>query len=358
MEKIDTLNCPSGVSGGQDSSSLKEISEHCHKYKGAQLSRSLFQLSTTVVLFLVAASLMFYAVMSGQWLLYALLLLPTSGLLVRLFIIQHDCGHGAYFKTRAANDWVGRFISIATVTPYGFWRRTHNLHHAGSGNLERRGYGGIETLTIAEYKALSSRDQLVYRLYRNPFLLLVLGTPFFVMILQRFAIAEPFPFAEISKAASLDGAKESVTGLNIAMVVFYGALMAVVGVFPVLVVAVPLLIVTSWIGGWLFFIQHQFEDTVWDKPEDWNFQHAALQGSSYYDLHPILHWFTGNIGYHHIHHFSSAIPNYRLKECLEANSALQKMNRITFLQSLKCVRLALWDEGRRKLVSFRDAAVA
>lgn len=334
---------------------IEELIAHCEAYKGADFRRAVFQLVTTSILFFAAIAAMIFTAQQGYWLAYAALLLPTAGLLVRLFIIQHDCGHGSFFQSRKANDWVGRFLSLLTVTPYGFWRRTHNLHHAGSGNLDHRGYGGIETLTIEEYKALSPRKRFFYRLYRNPFLLLALGTPLFVIVGQRFAMTEPLTFIDLSSPKNLKGALESVLALNAAIIFFYGLAIMFAGAGPFLAVYLPVLIVTAQIGGWLFFIQHQFEDTTWDQAGDWKFREAALHGSSYYDLHPVLHWFTGNIGMHHIHHFCAMIPNYKLMECLKSSPELQNLNRITLKDSLKCTRLALWDEGRRKLVTFREA---
>lgn len=341
----------------EDKSIFKEIARHCAKFKGADLKRSLIQLISTSLLFFAAISGMIISVQQGYWLVYALLLVPAAGLLVRLFIIQHDCGHGSYMRTRQGNDMLGRLISVLTWTPYGFWRRTHNIHHAGSGHLERRGYGGIETLTIEEYKNLSARQKIIYRLYRNPFLLLVIGTPVFIIFAQRLPFTEPFPFPEFAKSVELKGVFGSVMGLNVAIIIFYGFIGSLTGFIPLLIAYMPVLFLTSCIGGWLFFIQHQFEDTLWDNQKEWTFEEAALMGSSYYDLHPILQWFTGNIGIHHIHHLCAMIPNYRLQECLDSREDLKTINRLTFKESLKCVNLALWDEKQRKLVSFREALV-
>ncbi len=326
----------------------------CEPYKGSDLTRSLIQLFTTVALFIAAGALLLYSVENNLWLVYAVTVIPAGGLLVRLFIIQHDCGHGSFFKKKYWNDFTGRVVSLFTFTPYGFWRRTHNLHHAGSGNLGRRGYGGIETLTVAEYKALPPGKSFMYRFYRNPFFLLIIGTPLFLLICQRFPLTEPFFFPELH-GGKLRDAWQSVLGLNAAIFIFYGAAMYFTGVLPLIIAYVPVLVIASWVGGWLFFIQHQFEDTLWNHREDWTFEEAAVYGSSYYDLHPVLRWFTGNIGVHHIHHLCAMIPNYRLQECLAGNPEFQTINRITFKESLKCARLALWDEGQKRLVSFREA---
>jgi omega-6 fatty acid desaturase (delta-12 desaturase) len=333
---------------------MNDYTAGCEPYKGADPVRSVTQLAVTAILFLLACSGLLYAVLQGWWVLYALLILPAGGLLVRLFIIQHDCGHGSFFKTRAANDWVGRCVSLFTFTPYDFWRRTHNLHHAGSGNLERRGYGGIETLTVSEYNALSPRGQFKYRFYRNPLFLLVFGTPLFMLIGQRFPLTDPFFSLECCKALKLKGIWRSVMGLNLGIALFYGVMMFAFGVGAVIVAYGPVLLIASWVGGWLFFMQHQFEDMTWDHEGTWTFDHAAVHGSSFYDLHPVLHWFTGDIGLHHIHHLCAAIPNYKLQECLKANPVFREINRITLRESLKCASLALWDESRRKMVGFKD----
>ena len=359
MRKIsDFDSAPAGPQSTPTGPDLyNKLADHCDLYKGADNRRSILQFTVTAVLFFAAVGMMIACVKEGFWLGYAALLLPASGLLVRLFIVQHDCGHGSYFKSRRANTLVGRALGGLTVTPYDYWRRTPNMHHAGSGNLERRGYGAIETLTIEEYKSLPLRRRLVYRLYRNAFIMLILGTPIFTIIGQRFALTEPFPFPEFARTADLKGIWSSVIGTNIAIAVFYSAWGMLVGGSALLTVYLPVLIVTAWIGGWLFYIQHQFEDTHWDQQDNWSFKEAALRGSSFYDLPPVLQWFTGNIGLHHIHHLCAMIPNYKLQECLEGHPELQTMNRMTLRDSLKCVDLALWDENRRKLVSFREAAV-
>ncbi len=337
----------------KDEAYFKSLAEHCNQYKGAQTGRSLAQMSVTLVLFLVAVAAMIGAIQAGNWLVYAALLLPTSGLLVRVFIMQHDCGHGSYFKTRKANTFVGRMLSVLTWTPYSFWRRTHNMHHASSGNLDKRGYGGIETLTVAEFETFSPAKQRFYRFYRNTYLLLGIGTPLLVIVIQRFLVGEPF-IPEVSKQANMKGSWKSIYGTNLALVLAYGALGYFVGYGVLTAVYLPILIVTSWAGGWLFYIQHQFEDTHWERQEGWSYNEAALVGRSYYDLPPILQWFTGNIGLHHIHHLNATIPNYKLQECLDGHPDLPTMNRMTLRDSLDSIKLSLWDEAQKKLITFRE----
>jgi acyl-lipid omega-6 desaturase (Delta-12 desaturase) len=321
---------------------------HCARFRGAVVSKAVTQVITTTAPFLAVVALMFYGVSHAYW-ATLLLAIPAGGLLVRFFIIQHDCGHGSFLPSQKANAILGRVMSVLTVTPYGLWRREHAIHHAGSGHLDRRGAGDIDTKTVAEYKALPLLERFWYRLYRHPAFLFFFGVPFYFMILQRL------PWFHALKASE---AWQSVTGLNIAIAAVYGTLGYVLGFLNLLLVAVPIVFVASAIGGWLFFIQHQFEDTRWDMGDSWDFQIAAVHGSSYYVLPKVLQWFTGNIGLHHIHHLNSMVPNYRLQECLDALPELSTINRLTLLESFKCVRLALWDEAQRKMVGFRDIAHA
>ncbi|MAE51003.1 MAG: fatty acid desaturase [Micavibrio sp.] len=284
----------------------------------------------------------------------AILILPAAGLLVRLFVLQHDCGHGSLFPSRRANNLTGRLLSVLTFTPYDCWRKAHNLHHACSGHLDRRGVGGVDTLTVREYRALSSANKLAYRLYRNPFVMILFGAPYNSLIGQRFFANKGLPFNESYRSLPFKKVWKSVLSLNLALVLFYGTLGMLFGFKPLLVIVLPVVIIASWIGGWLFFIQHQFEEAYWEKNENWNFHDAAVLGSSHYVLPPLLQWFTGNIGLHHIHHLCAKIPNYRLQECLEGSPVLQEMNRLNLGESLECACLALWDEDRRKMIAFSD----
>lgn len=338
--------------GNEDIAALKaqarRLAAHCAKYRGADTRRALIQIVTTTIPLLALLAAMWATVDHAYW-LTLLLAIPASGLLVRAFIIQHDCGHGSFLPWQTANDILGRAISIVTLTPYGMWRRIHAKHHATSGNLDRRGYGDIETLTLEEYRASSAWERLRYRIYRHPLFLFPIGVPFFFVILQRLPWGHPMEAKDIWR---------SVLGLNIAMVVFYGLLGAVIGYQQMFLIALPMIIMASAMGGWLFFIQHQFEDGHWDASDEWDFQVAAIRGSSYYVLPKPFEWFTGNIGLHHIHHLNSVIPNYRLHECLAGSPEFQQMNRVTFWESLKCARLAVWDEAQRRLLTFREAHAA
>lgn len=321
---------------------LKQLAIHCQKFRGAITQRSLFQLISTLLLYMVSLGTTIAAYENHYW-LAALLIIPTGGLIVRLFIFQHDCGHQSFFKSRKWNDRVGRFLSIFTLTPYGYWRESHNTHHANSGNLSKRGIGDIDTLTVREYLARTWLGRFSYRVYRHPILLLLIGGPVMILILQRFPAGQPSPFRKIWK---------SIMGLNLALFMVYGSLIYLIGTPFFLTVYLPIICISAWVGGWMFFIQHQFEDTLWDYKQDWSFNKAAVLGSSYFKLPRILQWFSGNIGFHHIHHISGVIPNYRLQECHETAPDIPEIREIRLWQSLKCLRLTLWDEDLRKLVGF------
>jgi omega-6 fatty acid desaturase (delta-12 desaturase) len=274
-----------------------------------------------------------------------LLAAPAAGFLVRLFMIQHDCGHGAFFPHRLANDWVGRMIGVLTLTPYDFWRRNHAVHHSTSGNLDRRGIGDIDTLTVNEYLALSRWGRLSYRVYRHPIMMFGLGPAYLFIVQHRLPVGR------------MRGGWRpwlSTMATNVAIAVLVTIMIWLVGVGPFLLVHLPIMLLAASIGVWLFYVQHQFEHTAWLRERAWNLHEAALHGSSYYDLPSVLRWFTANIGAHHIHHLCSRIPYYRLPLALRDYPDLGRIGRLTLFQSLKCVRLVLWDEGRQRLISFRE----
>lgn len=331
--------------------SVKDIARHCAAYQGADERRSLIQLLTTLALYAAMIFLMFYSLGIGYW-LTLLLAVPTAGLLTRLFIFQHDCGHGSFFNSKGKNDWVGRGLSILTIIPYDFWRKSHNMHHATSGHLDHRNVGGIDTITVREYQAFSPFKKLLYRIYRNPVVLLLVGTPIYLMIFMRFPHNEQSFFLDTGKVLNGKSRWKGLMLTNLSLAVFYGGLGMFLGIGAVFSVFLPVIIMTSWIGGWLFFIQHQFEETYWQGGENWSLQEANLHGSSYYELPSVFQWLTGNIGLHHIHHLSSKIPNYKLQECMNSRPELRDINRIRFLESLKCVRFKLWDEQKKCLVGF------
>jgi len=315
------------------------------KAYGADARRSLLQLVTTATAF-IALLVVMATVSHGRYWLTLPLAVPAAGLLVRLFIIQHDCGHGSFFKSRAANDFVGRLLSVLTLTPYGSWSQCHAAHHASTGNLDRRGRGDVETWTAAEYEAAAPLKKLLYRLYRNPLVMVGFGAPINFIVLQRLPTG--YEFHDPSS-------RRSILSLDLALLVAFGLPCAAFGALPVLGTYLPVIIIAAWVGNWLFYIQHQFDGTHWQRDVDWDFHTAALRGSSYFKLPPLLQWFSGNIGLHHVHHLCSRVPNYRLQACLDAAPELHEVARlITLRESLRCWRLALWDERRRRLVGFRD----
>lgn len=308
--------------------------------------RSLFQLITTATPFLALLGIM-YALPSEHYWLALLLAIPAAGLLIRLFIIQHDCGHGAFFQSRAANDLVGRVLSVLSLTPYGHWRQGHAVHHATSGNLDRRGRGDVGMLTVAEYDALTPLKRLGYRLYRNPFIMVLLGAPINFIVLQRIPRGRSFRERD---------ARYSILALDAALILVFGLMMMLIGVGPLLAIYLPVIVVASWIGNWLFFVQHQYEGTYWQRDGDWDFHTASLRGSSYFELPPVLRWFSGNIGLHHVHHLCSRVPNYHLQACVDSAPELARIaKRITWRESVGCWRLTLWDEQRQLMTGFRDA---
>jgi len=280
----------------------------------------------------------------GYW-ATLLLAVPAAGLLVRMFMIQHDCGHGSFFRSRWVNDLVGRVIGVFTLTPYDHWRSAHAHHHATSGNLDRRGIGDIDVLTVDEYQALSKWQRVRYRLYRNPLLFFGIGPTYLFVIKQRF------PFRSRPEGGR---SIASVVFTNLAIAAVFGLAMYLLGVADILMVQIPITLLASSIGVWLFFVQHQFAHTYWERQTEWSFQDASLHGSSYYDLPKVLRWFTADIGIHHVHHLCSKIPNYRLRECVDANPGLADVRKLTLWESLKCMRLTLWDEHAKRLIGFRD----
>ncbi len=286
--------------------------------------------------------------MDHSYLLSLLLAIPAAGFLVRLFLIQHDCGHGAFFRHRLANDWIGRVIGVLTFTPYDVWRRSHALHHATTGDLDRRGMGDIKTLTLAEYRAMSLPGRLKYRLYRHPFVMFVIGPANLFLLQHRLPLgwmrAGWWPWV-------------STMATNAAIAAIVSLLIWLIGVKAFLLIHMPILILAASMGVWLFYVQHQFAETRWDRGPDWDLHEAALHGSSHYDLPLVLRWFTANIGMHHVHHLNSRIPYYHLPRALADHPELRDISRVTLWESLRCVRFALWDEQKRRLVPFRAARV-
>ncbi len=314
------------------------------RYREPSMGRSLFELVVTLVPFLLLWVLAWAAMEVSPWLSLAIAVL-NGGFLVRIFIIQHDCGHASYFQSRTAGDWLGRALGVLTLTPYDVWKRTHTVHHSHHGNLDQRGIGDVLTLTVAEYRARGFWGRLGYRLYRHPVVLFVLGPSYLFILQNRVPLGLMRSWWYWISAM----------GTNAFIAILVGLMIWLGGLMPILLIYLPTSVIGATIGVWLFYVQHQFEETHWEKGEDWQIHDAALEGSSHYQLPAVLQWMTGNIGVHHVHHLYSRIPFYRLTEVLRDHRALAEAQKLTIRQSLACVKLNLWDEQTRKLMSFRDA---
>ena len=323
---------------------LSQLAARLSRYCRARLGRAIWELSITGVLFLGCWLGALVGVAYVHW-LFVFLSIPSGLFLIRLFMIQHDCGHGSFFRNGRWNDLVGRTIGVLCWTPYAYWRRLHAGHHATSGNLDRRGTGDIATLTVSEYRSLTRWRRLQYRLYRNPLVLFGLG-PSYVFILKH---RMPLELVRDLKDGWI-----SVMTTNAAIIGIAVVASIVVGPAAFAAVHLSTILCAATIGVWLFYVQHQFQETRWDGQDKWNFRRQAIEGSSYYDLPGPLRWLTANIGIHHVHHLKCRIPSYRLYECLKDIPELRKVNRLTLWESFKCVSLALWDDSERKLVSFRS----
>jgi omega-6 fatty acid desaturase (delta-12 desaturase) len=315
------------------------------RYREPSTWRSLFELAVTLVPFVFLWALAWIAMDVSAWLSLGIAVL-NGGFLVRIFIIQHDCGHASYLKNRTAQDWLGRALGVLTLTPYDVWKRTHAIHHSHHGNLDHRGIGDVLTLTVEEYRARGFWGKLSYRLYRHPVVLFVLG-PSFLFILQNRL---PFGLMRSGWRYWI-----SAMGTNAFIAIVVGLILWLGGLMPLLLIYIPTSVIGATIGVWLFYVQHQFEETHWEKTDGWQVHDAALEGSSHYQLPAPLQWITGNIGVHHVHHLYSRIPFYRLTEVLRDHRALAEAQKLSIRESLACVKLNLWDEKTRKLVSFREA---
>ncbi|HZY42665.1 MAG TPA: fatty acid desaturase [Anaerolineae bacterium] len=310
-------------------------------YTTPEVRRSVWQVINSVGPVIALWAGMYWS-LSVSYVLTLALAIPTAGFLVRTFIIFHDCCHGSFFKSRRANDTLGVILGILTFTPYYHWRHDHAIHHATAGNLDKRGVGDVPVMTVVEYLAAPWWRRAGYRFLRNPLMLFTVGAPFMFLVVQRFA-------------APHSGKRErlSVVYTNLALLALFGGLSVLLGWREVALVQLPVTVITSVAGVWLFYVQHQFEGVYWERKDSWNFARAGFEGSSFYKLPAVLQWFTGNIGFHHIHHLSPKVPNYLLPKCHYENQALQ-IEPLTLWSSFKSARLHLYDEATQMLVGFNS----
>ena len=329
---------------GGDRIAAREWVKVLAKYREPDGMRSSFELAVSLLPFLALWALAWW-LLQYSWIAAVLVSVLNGGFIVRLFGIQHDCGHGSFFASRTVRDWTGRLLGVLTLTPYDVWRRAHSIHHATSGDLSQRGMGDVTTLTVAEYNALGTGGRLQYRIYRNPLVMFGVGPLYLFMLRNRL----PFGLMRHRRYWI------SAMGTNLVIVLALSVIAYAGGWQPLVLIFLPSVLTAASVGVWLFYIQHQFEDTRWEQSEDWQVHEAALHGSSHYDLPPVLRWITANIGIHHVHHLYSRIPFYRLPQVLRDHAELVECSRMTLGESLRCARLHLWCEAERKLVSFSTA---
>lgn len=312
------------------------------KYTRPEKGRSILQIINSIIPYFITWYLM-YRSLEYSYLITLALVIPASGFLVRIFIIFHDCGHSSFFRSPRANKITGIITGILTFTPYNYWHHSHAIHHATAGNLDKRGKGDITTLTVDEYLNSSKKERLSYRLYRHPLVLLLLGPIWQVLISNRFTNKDMQP-AE----------KKNVYITNIGILAIATGLSLIIGLRQFLLIQLPIIFFAQMLGIWLFYVQHQYKDVLWERSETWDYRKAAMNGCSFLKLPRILKWFTGNIGFHHIHHLSPRIPNYRLEECYTENEMFRKIKPVTIIEGIRALKLGLWDEKRRRLISFNE----
>lgn len=311
------------------------------KYQSSDTRRSLWQVANSVIPFLVMWYVMYRSLEVGFW-LTLLLAIPTAGFMTRMFIIFHDCGHGSFFKSNKANEITGYLTGILTWTPYYYWRHDHAVHHATAGDLDRRGRGDVYTMTVAEYLSAPWWKRAGYRIFRNPLILFTVGAMGVFMVAHRFWLP-----------GTAARERNSVIITDIALALIIATLTGLMGWSKFLMIQLPIMFFTTSVGVWLFYVQHNFDKTYWVHHDQWDFFKAGLNGSSFYKLPRLLQWYTGNIGFHHIHHLSPKIPNYKLPQCYKDNE-LFHVRPLTIPLSLKSLGYRLWDEEQKMLVGFRE----
>lgn len=323
-------------------SQLSSLKKSVAPYEKTDRKASIYQLINTLGPLVLLWTAAYFSLSVSYW-LTLLFAVPAAGFVIRTFIICHDCCHGSFFKNRKANDIFGTITGVLTLVPYRQWKHSHSIHHAGSSNLDKRGIGDIWIMTVDEYAAAKPLQRLYYRIYRNPLVLFVLG-PIAVFVIQyRF---------NAKGARRKERMNTYLT--NVSIVALYGTMIMLVGWQAFLLVQLPIVFVSGFLGIWLFYVQHQFEDTYFEHDEEWSYVNAAVEGSSYYKLPKLLQWITGNIGFHHVHHLSPKVPNYNLELAHNATPPLQKATTITLSTSLQALSYRLWDEEHKAFVSFKE----
>jgi acyl-lipid omega-6 desaturase (Delta-12 desaturase) len=338
----DTLEAPAEGAGATHSTI--DWNALLAPYRRPVTWRSTVQLVTTASLLALFWFLGLWSLRVGYW-LTLLLAIPAALMLVRLFMLQHDCGHGAFFKSQRLNNLVGTVLGVFTLVPYHYWRRTHAVHHATSGNLDVRGFGDIDTLTVKEYLSRPRLKRLGYRLYRHPAVLLLVGPAWQFILKHRLPLDIPREWKR--EAWSVQLTNLMLAGLLVAMCL-------VVGVKEFFMLQLPVTLIAGSVGVYLFYVQHQYEDTYWRYKESWNYFAAGLEGASHLVMPKPLQWVTASIGLHHIHHVASRIPNYNLQRAFDSHPELRNVTRLTLWGSVKTLRLTLWDEDGKRLVGFRE----
>ncbi|MBK7090526.1 MAG: fatty acid desaturase [bacterium] len=330
------LNVPADKTPQQDFRLQKIVSRH---QKPSRL-RSSWQLINSIGPYLGLVVLMYYSLEMSYWVTLGLAVL-AAGFLIRTFIIFHDCGHGSFFKSKKAMNFWGAITGVITFTPYYSWNMRHAIHHATSGDLDQRGVGDVWTMTVKEYLEAAPMDRFKYRFYRHPLGMFILG-PLQVLLIKNRRVPKDATPQE----------RSSILWTNAALAVIVAVAALTIGIKAYLLIQVPIILIGLSLGIWLFYVQHQFEGVYWERSENWDYVTASLEGSSYYKLPRVFQWFTGNIGFHHIHHLNERIPNYNLPRCHAAIEELKPIPTITFFKSLKAMRYRLWDEENRQLVGF------
>jgi len=331
---MSSLNFQNDTAG----SSWISIVKH---YNHPDLKKSWFQFSSSFLLYALSWVLMYLSLSFSYWITLGLAF-PAAGMLVRLFIIYHDLGHGSFFRSRKLSNWMGLFLGILTFTPYYSWSTNHHIHHETVGNLDKRGIGDVWTMTVNEYLGSSRWQKIVYRFYRNPITLFCIGPLYVFLIGNRFT----------KKGMDAKG-RMGVYLTNAGLVLFAVSMTLLIGIKAFLLIQFPVIYIAGMLGFWLFYVQHQYNPTLWARSDTWNYKKVALEGSSYYELPRILQYFTGNIGFHHIHHLSPLIPNYNLSRCHRENALFNGIKPLKFWPGFKTVTLRLWNEKTQEMISFR-----